>query len=424
MRRAIRRALDPLLPVERFTTSDRKVVFVIWVAGVIQGFAQSQASVTLPFTRAGLGLSEGEMSLVLGAARLVAFAALPIGWLGDHTGRRKPFLAAMTLIVAGGCVSGLAADAWWFGLSHSVLRTGTAAVSGLAVVILAESVSAPVRAYAISFLGAAISLGSGLALTTLPLAEGGGDAWRIPHLLTAIGLLALPFLFRNVPEPRIYADRLEGGPAERGRRKGGRWRELAAGEWAGRFWVTAAVSLFPSAFGAVGAAFTTERLINQVGIGGGATVLIILAAGTLGAVGFFAGGRLADSWGRKATSIMSLLLALAGGVVFYTVESIPLIVVGALVSAFGTFAVVPSFGSLRAELFPTALRSSAGTAASNFGLAGSALGLILGTYTIDAFGLTETVLILAVGVVVAAGLLLQLPETRGQDLTAISTDRR
>ncbi len=89
MHRVIRRVLDPLLPVEHFTRSDRRIVFVIWVAGVVQGFAQSQASASLPFTRAGLGLSEGEMSLLLGIARLAAFAALPLGWLGDHRGRER-----------------------------------------------------------------------------------------------------------------------------------------------------------------------------------------------------------------------------------------------------------------------------------------------------------------------------------------------
>jgi hypothetical protein len=72
----LRRALDPLLPVDRFTTADRRIVITIWMAGLIQGFGQSQASATLPFTRVGLGLSEGEMSLLLGLARLAAFAAL------------------------------------------------------------------------------------------------------------------------------------------------------------------------------------------------------------------------------------------------------------------------------------------------------------------------------------------------------------
>jgi hypothetical protein len=70
------------------------------------------------------------------------------------------------------------------------------------------------------------------------------------------------------------------------------------------------------------------------------------------------------------------------------------------------------------------LRSSANTAASNLSLAGSAFGLIIGIYTIDTFGLTNSILILGVGMALSAGLTLLLPETRGQDLRAISADRR
>ncbi len=99
-----------------------------------------------------------------------------------------------------------------------------------------------------------------------------------------------------------------------------------------------------------------------------------------------------------------------------------MIVVAAMVSSFGTFAFVPSGGSHRAELFPTHLRSSANTAATNSGLAGSALGLISGIYTIGTFGLSNTVYLLSIGVAVAALLTATLPETRGQDLTAVRAD--
>ncbi len=410
---AVRRVLDPFLPVGRFTKLDRKVVFVIWVAGVIQGFGQSQASASLPFTRAGLGLSEGEMSLLLGVARLAAFAALPIGWLGDHRGRRKPFLWAMTMIVIGGSAAGLTAEAWQFGLLHSVLRTGTAAVSGLAVVILAEKASVPIRAYAISFYGAAVSLGSGIALMVLPLADGGPNAWRIPHLLTAVGLLLLPFLIRNVPETEVYMDEPSGG----------HWRELVQGPWARRFWTVIAIGLLAAAFGAVGAAFSTERMISDVGLSTGNTVLILLIGGTLGGIGFFVGGHMADSWGRRRTSALSLIMALIGGITVYSSTTIAVIVPAVMVSAFGTFAFVPAGGSHRAELFPTTLRSSANTAVSNAGLAGSALGLMAGILTIDALGLSNTVYLLGVGTLAAAILTLTLPETKGQDLTAVSADR-
>lgn len=410
---AVRRVIQPLLPVSRFTRSDRKIVLVIWVAGVVQGFGQSQASASLPFTRAGLGLSDAEMSLLLGIARLAAFAALPLGWLGDHRGRRKPLLLAVTLIVVGGTAAGLVAEAWQFGLAHAVLRTGAAAVSGLAVVILAENTSHPIRAYAISFYGAAVSFGAGLALAALPLADNHPQAWRIPHLLTGAGVLVLPFLIRKVPESVVYVVQSSGG----------HWRELLAGDWARRFWLVVTISFLAAAYGAVGATFSTERLVTQLGIPPTSTVLIMLGGGTAGGIGFFVGGHMADAWGRRRTSVLSLLLALAGGVTVYTMNLIPLIVAGAVVSAFGTFSYVPAAGSHRAEMFPTSLRSSASTAAANATLAGSAIGLISGIYTISRFGLTGTVLLLGIGVVAAAAMTLLLPETRGQDLTAVRADR-
>jgi len=416
MRAALRRVLEPLLPVRKFTVSDRRIVFVIWVAGLVQGFAQSQASAGLPFTRAGLGLTEGEMSLMLGLARLAAFAALPIGWLADHRGRRRPFLLAMTLIVVGGASAGLAVEAWQFGLLHAVLRTGTAAISGLAVVILAETASVPIRAYSMSFYGAAVSLGGGLALLVLPLADDGGQSWRTPHLLIGLGLAALPFLVRRLPETRVYSVEHP---------TGGSWKELVTkGSWARRFWIVVTVNFLASAFGAVGAAFSTERMISDVGLDTGQTVTILLLGGTLGGLGFFIGGRLADTWGRRRTSILSLFLALFGGLLLYSTTSLALIVVGAMVSAFGTFAFVPAAGSHRAELFPTRLRSSANTAVSHAALVGSALGLISGIYTIDSLGLSNTIFVLGVGVAIAAALTALLPETRGQDLTALSADIR
>lgn len=407
------RILRLFLPIDRFTPSDRRITFTIWIAGLVQGFAQSQVSATLPFTRAGLGLSESEMSLVIGLARLAAFAALPLGWLGDRRGRRRPLLVAITLVLIGGALAGAVVTAWQFGLTHAVLRTGTAAMAGLAVVVLAESVSPSVRAYAISFYGAAVSLGAGLAVLVLPLADGGGDSWRIPHLLVGAGFLLLPLLIRRVPETATRHDQAES-----------RWTLLATGPWATRFWKVAAAGFFASAYGSFVVAFTTERLVTQVGLGTAATVWLVLLGGTLGGVGFFIGGRLADHWGRRRTSVTALLVSLVGGVALYTLESAAGLIGAIFLSAFGTFALVPSGGAHRAELFPTELRSSAGTAAANFSLAGASAGLIAGTATISWLGLSGTVYLLAGGVAMAAAITATLPETKGQDLSAVSTADR
>jgi MFS family permease len=113
-----------------------------------------------------------------------------------------------------------------------------------------------------------------------------------------------------------------------------------------------------------------------------------------------------------------------GGLALYSSTDPWVIILGATVSAFGTFAFVPAGGPHRAELFPTRLRSSANTAATNAAMAGSALGLISGIYTIDSLGLSQSVYLLSVGVLIAALLTRTLPETRGQDLTAVDSALR
>ncbi len=78
--------LRPVLPPSAPTRQDRRVVGLMWAAGVAQGYAAAHAVNTLPFARLTLGLSEGQMSGLLSVTRIGALLALLFSIRGDAAG--------------------------------------------------------------------------------------------------------------------------------------------------------------------------------------------------------------------------------------------------------------------------------------------------------------------------------------------------
>lgn len=406
--------LRALFPFGRFDPAARYLVFLMWLVGVLAGFAGSHASSTIPFSRLSLGLSEGDMSLVLAASRFAGVGALVFSWWGDKAGRRRPFLVAFGLLLVSTAATAGVETGWQFAALQAVSRAAGAAVGTLVVVLIAEQVAPGVRAFAISLYGAGGSFGAGLALIALPIAEVGPNGWRALFAIGAVGLVAVPLLVRNVHESPIYqvqdqATILGTAPL----------RDLIRSDFSGRLYLTGSINLLVSVFMAVTLAFSIERLVGDVGLPTSTAVILSLIGGTVGAAGFFLGGRLADTVGRRTTTLLSLVLALAGGVTMYWTETLPVLAVAIAVGTFGSFAFVPSAATHRAELFPTAFRTTANAAGAYFGMVGSALGLLIGRFTIDEIGLSQTVTLLGLGVLAGIAITLRLPETLGQELDTV-----
>jgi predicted MFS family arabinose efflux permease len=95
-----------------------------------------------------------------------------------------------------------------------------------------------------------------------------------------------------------------------------------------------------------------------------------------------------------------------------------MLVASIVVSSFGSFAYVPAASTHRAELFPTESRATAAASLHWIGTVGSAIGLGLGRFLIEGLGLTGTLDVLGIGVLVAVVLTLFLPETKGKALEA------
>ena len=402
-------------PIDRLEPHERAATLTMWLVGILQGYAQSQGSATIPFVRETLGLTEGNMAALFAITRVAGVAALAFSSWGDRRGRRAPFLTAFALLLLADAATSLVGNAWQFAALQSVVRLSTAAVGTLGVVLLAEQVVPEMRAFSISLYGAGGSFGAGIGLLALPIADRSKESWRIIFALAALGLLVMPFLIRSLRESPLMKT---AGP-----RKGPPLRLLLQGRFSRVFWISSAAGFLASAFTTVGLTFSIERLVADLGFTTGKAVTLSLIGGTIGGLGFFVGGRIADIAGRRITTIGALTVAALGALGLYWLESPVLLVISITISTFGSFAFVPAAAAHRAELFPTEFRSTAGTAGGYLGMLGAAFGLMVGTFTIDRIGLSQTISVLAVGMVAAALLTSLLPETKGQALDTVGHPR-
>ncbi|MDH4117650.1 MAG: MFS transporter [Acidimicrobiia bacterium] len=394
-----------LFPFGDLEPPERRLLTLMWLIGVFQGMAQAPLSAILPFTRVGLGLSEGQMSFVLAVTRVASLGAVVFSVWGDRGGRRKPFLAAMAVMLVGSGLTAVSPNATWFTVSQSLVRIATTAVGTLGVVLVAERMRSSYRAFAIGLYAAAASLGAGFGQLMLPVAATGDQAWRYAFFAPVLSIAFVPFVLRVQESPLM----MESGPRIR-------FRSLLVGRESKDFWLSGIAGLCAAAFPAVALAFTNERLVNDLGYSAGAATAIALSGGTIGALGFWLGGRLADTVGRRITTVVSLAASVLGGLALFQVETVPALLAAIVVGGFGSFSYVPAASSHRAELFPTRIRATAGSGSAYLATVGSALGLGFGAGAIDVIGLFQTLRWLSILMAVAAILTWMLPETRGKDL--------
>jgi MFS family permease len=332
--------------------------------------------------------------------------ALAFSFYGDRRGRRAPFLGAFTILILANSATALVPNPGAYTALQGIVRMSATAVGVLALVYLAEELAPAIRAYGIAIYGGAASFGAGTALFVLPVAETGREAWRYLFAASAIGVVFLPLLYSKLSESRAFHD-----PTRRVH-----LFSALGGRHFANFWVFALISLLAAAFSAVSLAFALERLVNELNIETTRAVTVMLIGGTAGGIGFLLGGRLADTWGRRPTTMLGFAMSLAGGIGLYWLESQPLIIAAVAVSSLGSFAAVPALGAHRNELFPTSIRATAVVWLNTIGVFGSISGLAIGRFAIDEVGLAMTVTYLGAGMLLAAVLILLLPETRGQVL--------
>lgn len=360
---------------------------------------------TLPFVRLSFDLTEGQMSLMFAGIRAASLLGVLFSIAADRIGRRKPLLGAFALMALGSMLTAFIPTVPVFVASQALVRISIVAIASISIVLIAEEVAPGVRAFGIGIYGLAGSLGVGLGLLLLPIADASEDAWRILFAFAALGLLVIPLLARYLPESRAFTPAATIPFV----------KALGMG-LSKHFWPLAGIAFFVAAFASPAFDFVLERLINDLSWESGAARFLLIVFSGVGAVGLLVGGRMADRIGRKPTTIAALAIGLVGGVGFYVLDSGWFLAASIFLATLGATMLTPSFGAQRAELFPTRVRATSSAWVTNVAIVGSIAGFATGGILIDRIGLAATVATLGVGVIISIYLVTRLPETRGMDL--------
>lgn len=389
-----------------FTLRDRRAVFLMSLTAFVFTFAGSALAHTEPFARTDLGLSRSGMLWIFSIVRASSLLGVLFGIYADRFGRRRPFLLAFVLLPIGNLITAFVRGPVGFTVGQSLTRIGLIAVAALTVVILAEELTPHIRAFGLGIHAIAASMGGGLGLILLPIAERSDDSWRILFGLSGFGILLLPVLVRFVSESRAFVEY---------NAKITFRRALDAG-LARHFWPLAGMAFFIALFSSPTLDLALERLIVDLEWDASAARFLLIVFAGFGSIGLLIGGRLADRVGRRETTMLALVMGLIGGVAFYNLSSGWLLAPAVFLSTFGASMLTPAFAAHRAELFPTRVRAMAAGWITNVAIAGSIAGFLIGALVVDRIGLSLTMAALGSGLVVAMVLVLRLPETRGLDV--------
>jgi MFS family permease len=312
------------------------VVGLLTVAYVFSFIDRQILSLMVAPIRHDLGISDFQMSLLMGASFAVFYSlfGIPLGWLADTKSRRLLIAAGVALwsVLTAGC--GLTRKFWQLALMRMGVGVGEATLSPAAYSLISDYFRPELRSTAISVYSMGIYLGAGLSFivggVVIKLTSGQEDfvipllgavrAWQLVFFLVGLPGLLVAALMLVIREPaRKGLHRAKGGDD-------GTPTTSSAMLWSyfrdnrmtlGCLDVGAALVAL-NGYGAYAwiPTFLGRRFAWSPGQTGVVFGSIVAVAGTLGIV---AGGRLADSLrmrGRDDANLLVALLAAVAGIPF------------------------------------------------------------------------------------------------------------
>lgn len=386
------------------TQRQLRVLGLAGLAVFLVSFDSSVLVLALPAIASELNSAVPALADLGSALAMGSLAAVPLSMLADRLGRRRVLAAAVACFSAANLASAAAPTLAWLTAARAVAACFETVAASAATALVIEEMPSARRGLGIAAI--IVMAGAGIGLTTVlyPLLA---PHWRPLYLAGSAGLVAALVLAAFLPESRAWA---AVAPERRVA-----VRLLGTRPWRGRLLVVALAAAMGSLLFAPAGLLVALFASQQLRFEPAAISAVVVVSGLASIPAFPLGGALSDRVGRRGTSVVLSALTACFAAATFTGNSAGYWAGSVLWSVLAS-AASPALGAWYGELFPTRARATS----QSMGAAAGALGGVIGFQLVGALqpnlGLGRSLMATAAAALLAAGLLLLLPETRGEPL--------
>ena len=391
---------------------EHRVLWLLALASIPFAFVNTLFTQTVSFAADDFGRTDSAIGVGAAITRWGVIIVPPIALFADRIGRRTMLVAAAWAAPLSAASGAVAPNFEWLVVSQSLARPLALVINVLILVILTEEMSRETRARSVGLVAIASSVGAGVAVAALPLADTSDAGWRWLYLLSLIWLPVAFVLQRQLRETQrftrvqTFTDSVPVARVSRSRL----FTQIVAAFLISVFIASASVYFVNY--------LRDERNYNALMV----SIFTIVTAMPAG-FGLIIGGRIADRRGRRQVGAFSLAIGTLLVVVAFATAG-PAMWISQLVGGFFLGISFPALGVYRGEMFPTAHRSAGAATVTACGLIGGSLGLIAaGQLLARGWSYGEVMATLALAPILVMVLVLtKFPETVHRELEDITPD--
>jgi MFS family permease len=328
---------------------------------MVVGYLGTLLTQTITYSAKEFHVGTGAEGVALAVVRFDILLSLGLVALADRRGRRVIALGGAAVGCALTALGAFAPSLAWLSASQVLARAFVTAATISAGVLAAEIMPKGARAWALGIGAMAGALGAGVAVVLLPVAGIEARAWRLLYLLALAWVGVVAVAARHLPESERFLvhHRAHDRPVIR----------------RSRLALLATASFLLQMFVTPASEFQNEYLRRERHFSPGRIALFTLATALPGAIGILAGGRLADTHGRRKVAVVAVGGAAVFAVVAYSVQGWAMWLAMASAGLTGA-AITPVLTVYGPELFATSGRGVANGLLTAAGRGGAVAGLL------------------------------------------------